>query len=93
MSPPENAEGRPGEKAAYETESANSTVVSQLKRRREASRRLPVLSNGYRDPMDELASDWPSNTNASRAAWHHLNDLGLMSDLVESVLFELAGVS
>jgi hypothetical protein len=31
------------------------TIATQLRRRREASRRLPPLQSGHRDPLDELA--------------------------------------
>ena len=64
-----------------------------LRRRRDASLRTPVLSTGYHDPLDELARNWPHDPAASRAAWHHLNDLGFMSDVVERVLAELAGAA
>ncbi|HEY5454193.1 MAG TPA: hypothetical protein VIJ96_01870 [Acidothermaceae bacterium] len=70
------------------------SVSTQLRRRRAASRRLPVLDGcDYRDPLDELARDWPPDAAACRAAWHHLNDLGLMSEIVQRVLIELAGAA
>jgi len=68
-------------------------IPAALKRRREASWRLPVLPSGYRDPFDERARDWPRDVDACRAAWAHLNDLGLMSELVDKVLKELAGAA
>jgi hypothetical protein len=64
-----------------------------LRRRRAASYRKPLLNSGFRDPLDELARGWPPDAEASRAAWLHLDGLGLMSELVERVLGELAGAA
>lgn len=33
------------------------SIPQQLRRRREASLRLPPLADGYRDPLDTLAGD------------------------------------
>ncbi len=102
--PPGANERRPhGETGAQEstattteskvTRSFDIETPAALRRRREASYRKPILSSGYHDPLDELARNWPRDPDASRAAWHHLNDLGLMSDVVERVLVELAGAA
>jgi hypothetical protein len=71
----------------------DSETPAALRRRREESYRKPVLRSGFRDPLDELARDWPRDDAACRAAWHHLNDLGLMSEIVERVLAELVGAA
>jgi hypothetical protein len=34
---------------------SQETVAAQMRRRREAARRLPSLDNGHRDPLDALA--------------------------------------
>jgi hypothetical protein len=56
-----------------------------LRRRRAASHRLPPLDCGHRDPMD-CQRDRPADLQASRRAWHHLRDHGLLSEVVVNVL-------
>lgn len=53
-----------------------SEVVEQLRARRAASYRLPPLPCGHRDPLDCLSET--QREAAARAAWHHLNSLGLV---------------
>jgi hypothetical protein len=65
---PDTAERRPRQEGGAPDDAANvDTIVTaadddirqraeQLKRRREASWRLPPLQDGYRDPLDRLRS-------------------------------------
>lgn len=50
----------------------------QVRRRREASYRLPEYSDRLRDPLDGLAGRCPSRRSIA-GAYFHLFDLGLMS--------------
>ncbi|TDV40107.1 hypothetical protein [Actinophytocola oryzae] len=52
-----------------------SEIADQLRARRAASYRLPPLACGHRDPLDCPQPQW---TAAARAAWYHLNRLGLV---------------
>ncbi len=89
---------RPGERAnacrAGENTTADTTVPvaddipRQLRRRRDAGLRLPPLDDGHRDPW--LAPRPPLSATSARAAWLHLRDLGLMSEVVDRVLREAA---
>lgn len=75
-------------------------IGEQLRRRREASYRLPPLESGVRDPIS-----WPYETEAAERAavvaargtaaadraaavraWHHLRSVGLMSEHVLDIL-------
>lgn len=64
------------------------------RRRRAVSRRMAPLPCGHADPLDHLAAVTPSprNTEAARRAWHHLRDVGLLSELSEAVLAEAVAV-
>ncbi|MGH3511657.1 MAG: hypothetical protein ACRDRB_05195 [Pseudonocardiaceae bacterium] len=56
----------------------HSDIPAQLRRRRAASRRLPPLPDGRRDPLDsthEPITD--AEIDAWRATWSHLDRLGL----------------
>ncbi|HKS47370.1 MAG TPA: hypothetical protein VJT49_20115 [Amycolatopsis sp.] len=64
-------------------------LPAQLRRRRAASRRLPVLDCGCGDPWHaEPLPPSPRNVQASRRAWWHLKELGLLSEDSERVLAE-----
>ncbi len=63
-------------------------IRAQIRRRREASRRLPPLADGLRDPW--TAPRPPLSVESARAAWAHLYALGLMSELSDRVLRESA---
>lgn len=72
-----------------------SQIGEQLRRRREASWRLPPLESGLRDPTTRLVpvvtgSSKRCDLQAARRAWCHLQAHGLMSDLVLAVLKEAA---
>jgi hypothetical protein len=63
MGPPEIEERAPGKESAPSRSSKNPTasytddIAQQLRRRREAAKRLPPLSNGKRDPWDPYPRD------------------------------------
>jgi len=57
---PEHDRGRPAGAASNVTSSKDS-VADQLRRRREASRRLPPLADGRRDPLDITPGDGRAN--------------------------------
>ncbi len=63
-------------------------ISAQLRRRRDASLRLPPLPDGRRDPWPPPRP--PLSVASARAAWAHLHALGLMSELVDRVLREAA---
>lgn len=66
-------------------EGAADVAAQQLRRRRAASWRCEALPDGRRDPW----SGWPwppYSVEASRKAWVHLADAGLMSELVDRIL-------
>ncbi len=67
---------------------AGDAVPAQLRRRHDATLRLPPLADGLRDPWK--APRPPLSVESARAAWAHLHDLGLMSDVVDRVLREAA---
>jgi hypothetical protein len=67
-----------GQTAAYA-----DTVAGQLRRRREASWRLPPLPDGRRDPLDALA-DWSREPLPDFAA--ELRHLGLLTGAVAAEL-------
>jgi len=49
------------------------------RRRAQATRRLPVLTDGCRDPWTDHEL-WPeSSAEARRLTWYHLRDAGLLS--------------
>ncbi len=89
---------RPGQRAnasqAPMTANDNPTIPTadgisaQLRRRREASLRLPPLAGGMRDPW--LVPRPPLSVESARAAWLHLYELGLMSESVDRVLRDSA---
>lgn len=51
--------------------------MTQIRSRREASRRMPPLAGGYRDPIDGLRRPRLS-VESARQAWLHLRDARLM---------------
>lgn len=66
-------------------------IPEQLRRRRDASYRLPPLESGVRDPWrDTPPRPSEANTAASRRAWDHLRAVGLTSESVLIVLREAA---
>ncbi len=67
------------------TLAAADDVPAQLRRRREASLRLPPLLDGVRDPWLS-APRRPLSRESALAAWGHLAALGLGSDVVASAL-------
>ncbi len=73
-------------------ETASPTTVDdtadQMRRRRDASRRLPPLADGLRDPW--TAPRRPLSVESARAAWAHLHAHGLMSEAVDRVLRDAA---
>ncbi|MDP9394867.1 MAG: hypothetical protein M3Q27_11750 [Actinomycetota bacterium] len=70
------------------TVSVADDIPAQLRRRREASLRLPPLAGGMRDPW--LVPRPPLSVASARAAWLHLYELGLMSETVDRVLRDSA---
>lgn len=91
---------RPGDKpgAAHPTTSGaaghlsvadTADVPVQLRRRRAAAQRLPILDCGCGDPWHHIPLP-PSQRNllAARRAWWHLMEHGLRSDLTDAVLAE-----
>jgi hypothetical protein len=58
----------------------------QVRRRREASYRLPEYTDGLRDPLDGLVLDRRCDRRSARLAWWHLRAEGLMSEYVEDLL-------
>lgn len=61
--------------------------VAQLRRRRDASRHLAVLDCDCGDPWHAgRLEPSPRNRQASRRAWHHLQDHGLRSELTDAAL-------
>ena len=78
-----------GGSSAIVTDTAD--LPAQLRRRRAASRRLPVLDCGCGDPWHagHLEAS-PRNIQAARAAWWHLREFGLLSEDSERVLAESA---
>ncbi len=66
----------------------NTPVPAQLRRRREASLRLPPLADGRRDPWPPARP--PLSVESARLAWLHFYDLGLMSETVDAVLRKAA---
>lgn len=90
---------RQGNQRAAESDHQGSGITASVtppgdigldRRRRAVSRRMAPLGCGHADPLDHLAAVTPSprNTEAARRAWHHLRDLGLLSELSEAVLAE-----
>ena len=82
--------GAPQESLDRQPVDASSIAdIAPLRRRRHAAQRLPVLRCGCGDPWhpEPLA---PSERNliASRAAWHHLRAVGLLSEVSVRVLAE-----
>ena len=63
------------------------TIPQQLRRRREASLRLPPLENGKRDPLDVLVS---YSSEPLRLFWYELRERGLLSDAITAELVRLA---
>ena len=67
-----------------------------LRRRREAAERCePMSHNGLRDPWTFEPLVTPRGLEASRSAWAHLRDLGLVDveGFVDGVLRELGRAS
>ncbi|MFC5115417.1 hypothetical protein ACFPN7_15890 [Amycolatopsis halotolerans] len=62
--------------------------AEQLRRRRAASQRLPPLADGRVDPWADVEPVGVSEQNlrAARRTWHHLRDLGLLTEHVEEFL-------
>jgi hypothetical protein len=72
-------ERRPTGKENRSNQSHPETAhLVQVRRRREASYRLPPYDDNLRDPMDGLAGRLPSRRSIA-GAYFHLFDLGLMS--------------
>ena len=67
--------------------SAVSTHRVQLRRRREAAKRLPTLVDGRRDPLDILVS---YSREPLRSFWIELRDRGLLTDAITAELVRLA---
>ncbi len=65
-------------------------IPAQLRRRREASLRLPPLADGLRDPW--TAARPPLSVESARAAYFHLEACGLLSELVVDVLARQAAL-
>ncbi|MEV7009560.1 hypothetical protein [Streptosporangium sp. NPDC051022] len=74
--PPDGEKGRPRAEAAFQVESGDfdtttlrygPDVREQLTRRRAASRRLPPLADGRRDPLDPPDRPGPCSFGLSRA--------------------------
>ncbi len=63
-------------------------IPAQLRRRHDATLRLPPLDDRRRDPW--LAPRPPLSLASARAAWLHLYELGLMSEHVDRVLRDSA---
>jgi hypothetical protein len=92
-------DGRPGEGSRgaandhrIADEITTDDIPSQLRRRRGASRRLPPLASGLRDPWDVIDGPLSDAEVASwRAAWGHLHALGLPAVVPERVLAAAAG--
>lgn len=64
---------------------AGDDLGRQIGLRRAASRRLPQLVDGRRDPLD--LDGWPDpGLETRRATWRHLHDLGLMSEHLDRLL-------
>ena len=63
------------------------SIPQQLRRRREAARRLPPLDSGVRDPLDVLVS---YSSEPLRLFWYELRDRGLLSDAITAELVRLA---
>lgn len=85
--------GQPIDQAAAKPQDAssltNSTddVPQQLRRRREASLRLPPLDSGVRDPWDICP---PSSREPLRAFWLELKARGVLTDAITHELVRLA---
>lgn len=84
-----NDERRP--KAAHGSTAKRSTasipvadIPAQLRRRRAASYRLPLLDCGRRDPLDPAG--WSSRLEARRLTWCHLQRLGLLDEHIDATL-------
>ena len=81
---PNNDGGRPGKAASAsissDTESIPGTadLGAALRRRRSAAARLLPLPDGRPDPWTPRHR--PRDLEASRAAWRHLHDVGLLAD-------------
>lgn len=78
---------RPGRATGAATEDTIETsvahaadCVAQARRRRAESRRLPVLDSDLRDPWHYGPPSGPRALQASRRAWLHLHDAGLLDD-------------
>lgn len=109
MSPPGNAEGAseeaPPDPHAHHGSTASvsdpaeipkQVYIDGLRRRRVAAVRMPPLDDGHADPWhDEPVLPLPSNLEARRKAWQHLNDHGLVDDdgWVTSLLSDAGGVT
>jgi len=71
--------------------SLTETPGEQLRRRRSASYRLPPLASGRRDPWCYLPpAPGCATAEAAERTRRHLDELGLMSDVVAGVLSEAA---
>jgi hypothetical protein len=69
-------------------------LAADLRRRRAASYRMPLLPCGHRDPLDCLCAHAPVDLDASRKAWRHLADMRLLDDegWLAALLAEAGGV-
>ncbi len=100
MSPGNDRRGRPrqdGPNVESLTTTTDAVTVpqtdgipAQLRRRREASLRLPPLDDGLRDPW--TAARPPLSVESARAAYLHLETCGLLSELVVDVLARQAAL-
>ncbi len=89
----DNDRGRPRHRTGPNVDSpadASATLPAagdisvQLERRRFASRRLPPLDDGQRDPW--MAPRSALSVESARAAYFHLEACGLLSELVVDAL-------
>lgn len=94
--PADDRAPRPENRGATSGQAGSATYGPMVRRRRDAALRCEPLRDGRRDPWTFTAPA-PSARSlaASRAAWWHLHDLGLLDGegFVAGVLADLGGAA